>query len=95
MKCRAITKENRHGRKPFPFVIGSGVRTGSFIFYISQMKSQHTVLRTFINKPITKLCLPFVCLQTSVMLTVNLEFDVFNSRTHLRRLENFQNLSHC
>lgn len=66
-----------------------------FFFYISQMKYQHIVLRSFRNKQITKLYLPFVCFQTSVMLTVSLGFDVFNSRIHLCRLEKFQSISHC
>lgn len=41
-----------------PFAIGNDVRTGSFIFYISQMKDQYIVLRTSRNKPIAKLYLP-------------------------------------
>lgn len=36
MKCRAIIKQA--WQETFPFVIRNGVRTGSFIFYIRQMK---------------------------------------------------------
>lgn len=64
------------------------------LFSVSQGKCPCIVLRTLRNKQIIKSHVPFVCVETSVMLAVSPVFDVSNCSIHLCTVEKFQSTSH-